>query len=291
MSIIEYTPSNTLAQAFPEFTQITVYGTEEEPLFPVHQVQEFLGTAQIRLDKGGYELGEDYIQIECETANGVTRLQNLLTEDGLYRVLFRTDTSVSKKFRRFTKVVMRELRLRGRVTLDGALEKLQELEATIKQRDEQLEAEHCEKVQYQRESERFYLQKMAAIERAAALEMRQIQVDTESPEYQLERLKERYLKKTYIYIARPPKAIEEEFSDFDNLEPVDDEEICFEVAFRARPDQTACAEFHLHRDIKAEQLAVKLHERNFTVMVDGKIHPRKFRGTIDELRGLFGTLI
>jgi prophage antirepressor-like protein len=290
--LIAYTPSAKLAEEFPEFTQITIYGDQENPLFPLGQVQEFLGTGQIRLDRGDYALGVDYIKALCNRKDGRADEQNLLTEEGLYHVLFRTKTPVSRKFRHFTKIVMKELRLRGQVTLDSALEKLkweiEDRDQKITDLNQQLDEEHNKRIQFQRSSEKFYMQKMDAISRAAAAEMKLKQaqdVADTSPEYLFEHMKARFLKRVYVYLVKPPKAIEDEFPTFEDGDPTDDEEICFEVSFRAR-DQPTCAEFYMMKDVKMETFHTELHARNFTVMTNDKIHASKFRGSIDEIRDL-----
>jgi len=283
--LINYIPSDTLATEFPEFTKLTVYGTSEDPLFPVSQVQDFLGTGQIRLDRGGYDLGEDYVKMICDRKNGRPKEQNLLTEDGLYRVLFRTDTAVSKKFRRFTKVVMRELRLRGQVTADDAIQKLHALELTVAARDQQLEEQHVDLLRYRKDSEKYFHQKMdAQTKLLAAQVVVERNTDNYGAEYQLERVKEKCLKKVYVYMTRPPKAVEDDFPEFDaDIEPTTDDEICFEISFRARAEDP-CAEFYVYKDITAERLHQKLRERDFSLMIGDKEHRSLFQGSLDRLR-------
>jgi prophage antirepressor-like protein len=290
--LIEYIPSETLAKEFPEFTKLTVYGTADEPLFPVSQVQEFLGTDRIRLDRGGYDIGEDYIKILCDRKDGRVNEQNLLTEDGLYRVLFKTDTAVSKKFRRFTKVVMRELRLRGQVTVDDAIQKLHKLEQTIAARDQQLEEQHADLMRYKKDSEKYFHQKMDAQTKLLAAQVAiERNTDNYGAEYQLERIKGNCLKKVFVYMIRPPKAVEEEFPDYDeNIEPTTDDEICFEISFRSRAEDP-CAEFYVYKNITVERLYQKLRERDFSLMIGDKEHRSVFQGSLDRLRYTIDELI
>lgn len=284
--IIPFTPSQQLADAFPEISQITIYGSTEEPLFPIAQVQTMIGSDRIQLDKCGYKLEIDYVKLVCARKDGRATEQNLLTEQGLYKLLMRTDTPVSEKFQAFVKVVMRELRLRGQVTIGTAV---QELQKVLDQRNEQLEIEHTEKLQYKRESERFYLQKMNAIERAAVAEMRLKQAreaPNNSPEYIIERLKERYMKRVYVYLAKPPKEIEEEFAPLDELDPTDDEEICVEISFKSRELRSSIAEIFTHRDIRLATLQDKFRDRFAITIEDGGLHQSKFRCSIDDIRAL-----
>jgi prophage antirepressor-like protein len=294
--IIPFTPSQKLIDEFPEIAQITIYGTSEDPLFPLSQVEDVIGSKRIRLDMCGYKLGIDYVKLVCARKDGRMNEQNLLTEQGLYKVLARTDTPVSEKFQTFTKVVMKELRLRGQVTLDTALQQLkaeiEEQKARIAQQDQQLEREHAELMQYKRDCDKFYTQKMAAMERAIVAERRLLdrEESTDTPEYQVEKLKAMYMKPIYVYLVKPPKAIKDEFSDFNELEPTEDEEICFEVSFSKRSQPTCMDGLYLHRHIKMSEFELKLHERDFTVTVDGKIR-NMFRGTMEDIRSLVASML
>lgn len=272
--IIPFTPSEKLIEEFPEISQITIYGTTEDPLFPLGQVEDAIGSKRIRVDMGGYRLGIDYVKLVCNRSDGRPREQNLLTEQGLYKVLARTDTPVSEKFQTFTKVVMKELRLRGAVTLNDAIRKL----------NEQLEDEHVKLLQYKRDSERFYMQKMDAQTKLLAAQVKIERVDNYDAGYQLERIKNKCLKKVYVYQVKPPKAVEEDFPEYDrDSEPNTDDEICFEVSFRTRLE-SPCGEFHVYKDISMEKLYAKLHQRDYSVMIGDKEHRSIFQGSLDRLQ-------
>jgi prophage antirepressor-like protein len=122
--LIKFIPSEALAKEFPEFNKLDIYGTTENPLIATQQFQDLLGLDRLRLDKGEYDYGEDYIQMKCKGKDGKFREQNMLTEKGLYTVLARSHTELGKKFMRFVLVVMRELRTKGQVELEDALKKL-----------------------------------------------------------------------------------------------------------------------------------------------------------------------
>jgi hypothetical protein len=83
----------TLAE-HPQFGGLEVYGTREEPLFPVQQVAHLIGVPRIRVDQGNYELGLDYIRMIVPRRDGRLLEQNLLTEQGLYNVVFRSGTAL-----------------------------------------------------------------------------------------------------------------------------------------------------------------------------------------------------
>lgn len=122
-SLVPYTKSAELAAAFPEFASLTVYGSFEDPLFLSSQVKELLGLSKIHTED--LDLNDEYIKVKVHSG-GQLREQNLLTEQGLYTIISRSRTDLGRKFRRFIKVVFKELRTKGQVTLDDALVKLQQ---------------------------------------------------------------------------------------------------------------------------------------------------------------------
>jgi len=121
--LIKYTKSDELNKVFPEFSEMTVYGSVEEPLFPGSQVKDLVGITRIHYED--LDLGDDYIKTKIQTG-GQMREVHMLTEQGLYTLVSRSRTDLGQKFRRFVKVVLKELRLRGQVTLTDALGKLQQ---------------------------------------------------------------------------------------------------------------------------------------------------------------------
>lgn len=301
--IIDYTPSQILAADFPEFSKITIYGTQEDPLFPVRQVQKFLGSDQIRLDRGGYKQDRDYVKLKCRGKDGKSYEQNLLTERGFQRVALRSDTEIGEKLMDFVYIVLKELRLHGHVTLENAMAKTREYQEQLAKkdkllaaRDHQLEATHGEMIKYKRDSEKFYHQKMDMQTKLLATQVElERKTDNYSAEYQLEKIKENTMKKVYVYMVKPPKAIVDQFPDYDtDSEPTTDDEICFEVSFRTR-DMDACGEFHVYRHITMERLHQKLHERDFSIMIGEsgkeKEHKSVFRGSLDRIRYTIDELI
>lgn len=106
--IIEYTQSIELVNAFPEFAELTVYGTSEDPLFKSSQVKIMLGIGNIRFQE--LERGDEYVRLKIKTG-GQIREVNFLTEQGLYTVIHKSRTILGKKFRKFLKIVFKEIRL------------------------------------------------------------------------------------------------------------------------------------------------------------------------------------
>lgn len=228
---------------FPEFGKITIYGSLEMPLFPVRQVSKFLSIDRIRLDKGEYEITKDYINTKCISQDGKLREQQLLTEIGLYRVVFRGNSPVCKRFQFFATAVLKELRLVGEVTLTKALEKSKLLETEIEkqnqkiaQMENQLEVEHAQMVKYQRDSEKFYHQKMDAQTKLMVVQHRENQMNMwnkGSAEYQLQQMRERFYKKLYVYVEPIPKNLRDEIAPYDD-EPHESDDIVLSVSYVQR---------------------------------------------------------
>ena len=280
--LIKFSPSENLIKEFPEFKDLELYGTEEHPLVPIKQVQKLLDCPHIRLDRDDYELGEDYVNIKAVARDGKSREQHMLTEQGLYTVLARSKTDLGKKFRRFITVVMRELRLKGQVDLETALNKLTAYER-------QMDNQHQLMQKYQKESERYYLKyNQMWMENAVLkdrLENRQSNVDRYNSDYKLSVVENKFFKPIYVYLTRPPRAIQDEFGEWDpDSEPTDDEEICFQLSNKVRASGTS-TEFRVMPDVTIAKIKERLKERGFAIQLDDdKIHDTTFRGTLDDLR-------
>lgn len=104
----------------PKFATLKVYGTKDEPLFPVSSVSHLLN-CRIRTDKGAYELGLDYVRMVAPSKNGNILEQNMLTETGLYNVIFNTNNSLGREFRIFVTNLLKKLRHIGMVHIDDIL--------------------------------------------------------------------------------------------------------------------------------------------------------------------------
>lgn len=95
----------------PKFGSLQVFGTASEPLFTVAQVARLIGQS-LRVDRSYLESGLDYVRKVVPRQNGSPIEQILLTESGLYNVIFRSMTLTGREFRIFITSVLRDLRTR-----------------------------------------------------------------------------------------------------------------------------------------------------------------------------------
>ena len=103
--------------------EINVYGTEEEPLFLVNDLINWLDY------KEGYSAS--YLLKLCDNSekttrkifwSGCTREMNFVTEDGFYEICMRSQTDKAKKVRKFIKNILKELRTKGYVATNSNIE-------------------------------------------------------------------------------------------------------------------------------------------------------------------------
>jgi prophage antirepressor-like protein len=170
--IIDFNQSAAMQKMFPEFSSLVVYGTIDDPLFPCQQVLDMLQITKIHFTRE-FDEGDDYVKLAVTAKDGKLREQNMLTEQGLYNAISRNRGEIGRKFRKFIKVVLRELRLRGQVTLTDALGKLQrelhQKERYIRVLDDECERMHEKEVLRDNEIEEMR-------ERLAAAEQRSVRL-------------------------------------------------------------------------------------------------------------------
>src|SRR5690348_9105860 len=94
LTVLDYDPSQQLITSFPEFKDVRIYGTRDNPLFMAIDVQKMVGIkGELRLERDGYEKDKHYIKSTYNTGDQ-RREVNVFTERGVYRYLFRHDTDV-----------------------------------------------------------------------------------------------------------------------------------------------------------------------------------------------------
>ena len=102
--------------------EINVYGTEEEPLFLMRDINNWLeskgepGQLARMLDD------EDKYFLKVEGLDGKIRNQMFTTEDGLYEICMRSNLPKAKKVRKFIKNILKELRTKGYVAANNNIE-------------------------------------------------------------------------------------------------------------------------------------------------------------------------
>lgn len=98
---------------------LKIYGSCDEPLFSSSQVAQLLDIKQIHRSISHYESNEK-TEMVVKT-NGGDQKVSMLTEQGLYRLLYSTRTQVGKTFRKWVYTVIKELRTNGVATLKGTM--------------------------------------------------------------------------------------------------------------------------------------------------------------------------
>ena len=102
--------------------EINVYGTEEEPLFFMKDVSDWLES------KGGVTQlaklvdDEDKVLLKVQDQRGAMQNQLFITEDGLYEICMRSNLPKAKKVRKFIKNILKELRTKGYVATNNNIE-------------------------------------------------------------------------------------------------------------------------------------------------------------------------
>ena len=101
--------------------EINVYGTEEEPLFLMRDVNNWLesksdNSAQLA------RLVDDEDRKFLKVEGSICKSQLFITEDGLYEICMRSKLPKAKKVRKFIKNILKELRTKGYVATNNNIE-------------------------------------------------------------------------------------------------------------------------------------------------------------------------
>lgn len=109
------------------FEHIRVFGTGENPLFIAVDVAKTLGLKRLYLrDHGSMILDKHYI---FQVVPGVhSKKIVLLTENGLYLMIAKSNSKLSEKFLDYIYVILKELRMKGSVTTLEADKKYSDLQ-------------------------------------------------------------------------------------------------------------------------------------------------------------------
>ena len=100
--------------------EINVYGTEDEPLFLMKDVNNWL---ESKSEPAGLARLVDEEDRRMLKAHGsIARSQTFITEDGLYEICMRSNLPKAKKVRKFIKGILKELRTKGYVVNNNNLE-------------------------------------------------------------------------------------------------------------------------------------------------------------------------
>ena len=100
--------------------EINVYGTEDEPLFLMKDVNNWL---ESKSEPAGLaRLVDEEDRRMLKVHGSIARSQTFITEDGLYEICMRSSLPKAKKVRKFIKGILKELRTKGYVVNNNNLE-------------------------------------------------------------------------------------------------------------------------------------------------------------------------
>jgi prophage antirepressor-like protein len=208
----------TLLSQFPEFQNIEFYGTVEDPLVPVQELEKILQCPDIRLDKLDLVEGEDYIKVRAKSSDCKIREQNMLTERGLYTYLARSRTALGKKFNKFVYVVLKELRLKGQVTLKTAVEKLKQYDLQLEDQNEKLKMQT-------RLSEKYFEKNFELNTKLIKLEQQHNTWNKNDDSYKVQRFRELLFKPLYVYVDKVPRKLQNMIDSYDEDEELTDSDV------------------------------------------------------------------
>lgn len=276
-SLIEVIPE-PLQDQFPEFRNLVIFGTRDEPLFQLQNIQTLTNMERIRLDKDPYEINVDYVKAIIERSHNKKYEQNVLTEQGLYHVLFRGTTDLCKKFRKFVTLVLKELRIHQQVKLNDVIGKLKMLDMECEEQHEQMleykQNYECVLYEYKNIKQQIanYTYKLEEAENNVS--------SSENYELltKLEKIKEKTMKPVYVKVVQPPEEIFDEFNEYDDFSMTEDMEVCYELS--SSPTDSNY-KLHVYKDVTVVQI------KNLLTKVNNKT----FRGSIDDLKFKIDSLL
>ena len=102
--------------------EINVYGTEDEPLFHMKDVSNWLEAKGHHTQLARILDNEDKVFLKVLDQKGTMQSQMFVTEDGLYEICMRSNLPKAKKVRKFIKGILKELRTKGYVVNNNNLE-------------------------------------------------------------------------------------------------------------------------------------------------------------------------
>ena len=101
---------------------LNVYGTPEDPLFVAQNVADWIShkdaSSMVRI------LDEDEKLLRLLCGAGQNRQVLMITEEGLYEVLFQSRKPIAKAFKKEVKRILKELRVRGVTAAPATLEEM-----------------------------------------------------------------------------------------------------------------------------------------------------------------------
>lgn len=102
--------------------EINVYGTEDEPLFYIEDIANWLESKGTPSQLCRMLDDEDITYHYVVCLDGKLRNKQFVTEDGLYEICMRSQLPKAKKVRKFIKNILKELRTKGYVATNNNIE-------------------------------------------------------------------------------------------------------------------------------------------------------------------------
>ena len=110
---------------------ISIGGTEDDPLFLAKDVAEILGITNIRMTLNGPDFPSEYKAVRRTDTPGGVQQTTFLTELGLYEMLARSRKPIAVQFRGWVHTVIRDIRISGRYELERAARTAEEQKVAL----------------------------------------------------------------------------------------------------------------------------------------------------------------
>ena len=130
---------NLLVKQFQDLN-ITIYGTYEEPLFKAKEIGDLLGIKNIKDTISNFN-DKQKLGVGLTDPHGRIQETNMLTEQGLYKLLMKSRKKIAEEFQDWVCEVIEEIRKKGKY----------DLEDKLLQNQQQLQLKEQEKQEYQQQ--------------------------------------------------------------------------------------------------------------------------------------------
>lgn len=278
----------------PIFSNIRIYGSVEDPLFVAKDVQKLLQLTTLSYSGDRFEDELEKRKIKIQT-NGGAQETVVFTEQGLYKAIFASIVPVAKQFQRFITVVMRQLRTRGSVSIDQAIDgykkEIVKEQQKAKMLEDQLDEEHAKMIAHRTAEERYHSQWLDMQYKAAAAEEKSkysMTKDASIMEAQIQKMREKYMKPLYILLIQPPKEVAEEYTyEWESEEPNDDDCLVYALSLKEeKKTGQKVGTAYIHKETKLEDIHDKLHKMDLAVKKVGKVkdsYANAYETSIEEI--------
>ena len=109
----------TISETFkhgPLTNQLTIYGTREQPLFRLSEIEKLLGKSNLRGTVANYDADEKVVRIVYTSTGNKEAI--FLTEEGIMTLMHNVrGSNIAKTFRRWVAKVVKKIMLEGRYEL------------------------------------------------------------------------------------------------------------------------------------------------------------------------------